>query len=40
MFSKINGDNAAAHVSGACIGDGDFHHDDTVFITHDGRLRE
>jgi len=25
-----------AHVAGACVGDGkDFHHDDTVFITHD-----
>jgi Fe-S cluster assembly protein SufD len=24
-----------AHIAGACVGDGDFHHDDTVFITHD-----
>ncbi|MEM6309018.1 MAG: Fe-S cluster assembly protein SufD [Pseudomonadota bacterium] len=31
----INGDNAVAHVAGACVGDGDFHHDDTVFVTHD-----
>ena len=32
----IVGDNAVAHVAGACVGDGrDFHHDDTVFITHD-----
>ncbi len=31
----ITGDNAVAHVAGACVGDGDFHHDDTVFITHD-----
>lgn len=32
----IRGDNAVAHVAGACVGDGaDFHHDDTVFITHD-----
>jgi Fe-S cluster assembly protein SufD len=31
------GDDAIAHVAGACVGDGaDFHHDDTVFITHDG----
>lgn len=31
------GDDAVAHVAGACVGDGaDFHHDDTVFITHDG----
>ena len=32
----IIGDDAVAHVAGACVGDGkDFHHDDTVFITHD-----
>ncbi len=32
----IVGDEATAHVAGACVGDGkDFHHDDTVFITHD-----
>jgi len=31
----INGDNAIAHVAGAAMGDGDFLHDDTVFITHD-----
>ena len=35
QFLNIAGDDAAAHISGACIGDGDFHHDDTVFITHD-----
>ena len=29
------GDNAVAHVAGACVGDGNFHHDDTVFVTHD-----
>ena len=29
------GDDAAAHIAGACVGDGDFHHDDTVFVTHD-----
>ncbi|OIQ32102.1 MAG: Fe-S cluster assembly protein SufD [Alphaproteobacteria bacterium MedPE-SWcel] len=29
------GDDAIAHVAGACVGDGDFHHDDTVFVTHD-----
>ncbi|WP_417816910.1 SufB/SufD family protein [Tritonibacter scottomollicae] len=29
------GDDAVAHIAGACVGDGDFHHDDTVFITHD-----
>lgn len=32
---ELTGDNATAHVAGACVGDGDFHHDDTVFITHD-----
>ncbi len=32
---EITGDDAVAHVAGACVGDGDFHHDDTVFITHD-----
>lgn len=30
------GDDAVAHVAGAAVGDGDdFHHDDTVFVTHD-----
>lgn len=29
------GDDALAHVAGAAVGDGAFHHDDTVFITHD-----
>ncbi len=34
---EILGDDAVAHVAGACVGDGDdFHHDDTVFVTHDG----
>ncbi|NBZ85976.1 SufB/SufD family protein [Stagnihabitans tardus] len=28
------GDEARAHVAGAAMGDGAFHHDDTVFITH------
>lgn len=32
---ELTGDNAIAHVAGACMGDGDFHHDDTVFVTHD-----
>ncbi|WP_296419322.1 Fe-S cluster assembly protein SufD [Pseudooctadecabacter sp.] len=33
---ELTGDDAQAHVAGACVGDGkDFHHDDTVFITHD-----
>ena len=33
--SELLGDDAVAHVAGACVGDGDFNHDDTVFITHD-----
>ncbi|MEL6643602.1 MAG: SufD family Fe-S cluster assembly protein [Pseudomonadota bacterium] len=32
---EITGDDAVAHVAGAAAGDGDFHHDDTVFVTHD-----
>jgi len=32
---SLKGDDAVAHVAGACVGDGAFHHDDTVFITHD-----
>ena len=33
---ELTGDDAAAHVAGACVGDGaDFHHDDTIFVTHD-----
>lgn len=33
-FVELRGDNASAHLAGACVGDGDFHHDDTVFVTH------
>ncbi|WP_372603715.1 Fe-S cluster assembly protein SufD [Actibacterium sp.] len=32
---ELTGDDASAHVAGVALGDGDFHHDDTVFITHD-----
>jgi Fe-S cluster assembly protein SufD len=32
---EFTGDDAVAHIAGACVGDGDFHHDDTVFVTHD-----
>tara|TARA_R110002051_G_scaffold291227_1_gene355165 strand:+ start:4578 stop:5855 length:1278 start_codon:yes stop_codon:yes gene_type:complete len=33
---EMIGDDAVAHVAGACVGDGDnFVHDDTVFVTHD-----
>ena len=34
----FTGDDAVAHLAGAAMGDGamgDFHHDDTVFVTHD-----
>ncbi|WP_223427234.1 SufB/SufD family protein [Tateyamaria pelophila] len=37
---ELTGDDAIAHVAGACVGDGDFHHDDTVFITHDAQRCE
>ncbi|WP_424943109.1 SufB/SufD family protein [Aliiroseovarius crassostreae] len=35
---ELLGDDAVAHIAGAALGDGKdgaFHHDDTVFITHD-----
>ncbi len=35
---EVLGDDAVAHIAGAALGDGNdgaFHHDDTVFITHD-----
>ena len=32
---EMRGDDGLAHVAGASLGDGNFHHDDTVFITHD-----
>jgi len=35
---ELTGDDASAHVAGAAMGDGKsgaFHHDDTVFVTHD-----
>ena len=31
---ELAGTDARAHVAGAAVGDGDFHHDDTVFVTH------
>lgn len=30
----LDGAGAVAHVAGAAVGDGDYHHDDTVFVTH------
>ncbi|MEM8850640.1 MAG: SufD family Fe-S cluster assembly protein [Pseudomonadota bacterium] len=32
---ELTGDNGAAHVACAAFGRGDFHHDDTVWVTHD-----
>jgi Fe-S cluster assembly protein SufD len=37
---EFKGDDAIAHVAGAAVGDGDFHHDDTVFVTHDAQRCE
>ena len=34
VYVRLKGPNGAAHLSGAAIGDGDFHHDDTVFVEH------
>ncbi|HBS49718.1 MAG TPA: Fe-S cluster assembly protein SufD [Rhodobacteraceae bacterium] len=34
-YIELTGDDAVCHIAGACAGDGEFHHDDTVFITHD-----
>jgi len=31
---ELAGEGSVAHVAGAALGDGSFHHDDTVFITH------
>jgi Fe-S cluster assembly protein SufD len=31
---ELAGAEARAHLAGAAVGDGDFHHDDTVFVTH------
>ncbi|NHB76880.1 Fe-S cluster assembly protein SufD [Rhodobacter calidifons] len=31
---ELTGDEGRAHLAGATVGDGGFHHDDTVFITH------
>jgi Fe-S cluster assembly protein SufD len=40
---ELTGDDASAHVAGAALGDGKtgaFHHDDTVFVTHDAERCE
>ena len=31
---ELAGADSIAHLAGAALGDGDFHHDDTVFVTH------
>ena len=31
---ELAGEGGIAHIAGAAVGDGDFHHDDTIFITH------
>ncbi len=31
---ELTGDDSVAHLAGAAVGDGTFHHDDTVFVTH------
>lgn len=31
---ELLGADSVAHIAGAALGDGDFHHDDTVFVTH------
>ena len=31
---RLNGKGGVAHIAGTTVGDGAFHHDDTVFITH------
>ena len=31
---ELTGSDASAHLAGAALGDGDFHQDDTVFVTH------
>lgn len=30
----LDGEEGSAHIAGAAMGDGDFHHDDTVFVAH------
>ncbi len=37
---ELAGDDAAAHIAGAAVGDGAFVHDDTVFVTHAGQRCE
>ncbi len=34
-YIELTGPDASAHIAGAALGHGDFHHDDTVFIRHE-----
>lgn len=34
VIVDLAGSDASAHIAGAAVGDGAFHHDDTVFVTH------
>ena len=36
----LQGSDATAHIAGAAVGDGEFHHDDTVFVIHDAEACE
>jgi len=37
---ELLGDTSKAHLAGAALGDGAFHHDDTVFVSHQGQACE
>lgn len=37
---ELAGDDSGAHIAGTAFGRGDFHHDDTVFVTHDAERCE
>jgi Fe-S cluster assembly protein SufD len=37
---EFTGHDATAHIAGSAVGDGNFHHDDTVFVTHDAERCE
>jgi Fe-S cluster assembly protein SufD len=37
---ELAGEECTAHIAGAAVGDGDFHHDDTVFVIHAGERCE
>jgi Fe-S cluster assembly protein SufD len=37
---ELTGDDGVAHIAGAAFGQGAFHHDDTIFVTHDAERCE